>query len=411
CCRCCWGGCCPPPPPPLAWVAGCWSCWRGRGGRVTGACPGSRTACLSCLPPSSSPAACTALPCLRCCPPWRPACWPAPPAPSSNGPGAGAGAGAGAGVGGSPGKQAAASNAGLVAAALVRGVLPLEAVGALMTRRVMPPLMVLLGGEQPRVQAACCEVLLDVLLLYRDTPQLACTVFDGLLQQGPPPLRLAVLAAGQRLAAAVSPQAVRSAPAAAQLEWLLQVGADGMVEALGMRFASQCCMDESSMCIGLCSSPGLLPALMAAAACPDWVQTSPPPRASVPFAVCQAQAAHLVHQYSHPEPSSGPPSSPSSSTLEQQRALAAQLVHILATVHSYEVRLPRLQTRLLAASEALSRGGKGLLGSGMHTPVPTPLGAMLASPEPTSAQPAARNEDSSALSSRQRVDILDADDS
>ncbi|GFH17313.1 hypothetical protein HaLaN_13921, partial [Haematococcus lacustris] len=102
----------------------------------------------------------------------------------------------------------------------------------------------------------------------------ACTVFDGLLQQGPPPLRLAVLAAGQRLAAAVSPQAVRSAPAAAQLEWLLQV--------------------------------------------------------------CQAQAAHLVHQYSHPEPSSGPPSSPSSPTLEQQRALAAQLVHILATVHSYE---------------------------------------------------------------------------
>ncbi|KAJ9510838.1 hypothetical protein QJQ45_027752, partial [Haematococcus lacustris] len=266
----------------------------------------------------------------------------APPAPSSNGPGAGAGAGAGAGVGGSPGKQAAASNAGLVAAALVRGVLPLEAVGALMTRRVMPPLMVLLGGEQPRVQAACCEVLLDVLLLYRDTPQLACTVFDGLLQQGPPPLRLAVLAAGQRLAAAVSPQAVRSAPAAAQLEWLLQVGADGMV--------------------------------------------------------CQAQAAHLVHQYSHPESSSGPPSSPP--TLEQQRALAAQLVHILATVHSYEVRLPRLQTRLLAASEALSRGGKGLLGPGMHTPVPTPLGAMLASPEPTSAQPAARNEDSSALSSR-----------
>jgi len=49
-------------------------------------------------------------------------------------------------------------------------------------------------------------------------------VYDGLLEQAPHEVQCAVLHAGQQLAKVVAPKATRSPAAAAQLEWLLQVG-------------------------------------------------------------------------------------------------------------------------------------------------------------------------------------------
>ncbi|GAX73032.1 hypothetical protein CEUSTIGMA_g484.t1 [Chlamydomonas eustigma] len=183
----------------------------------------------------------------------------------------------------------------------------------MMKRQLMPLLMVLLSRGEPPVQGACVWALLDVLLRFGEDGKLVeqvTVVFDGLLESAPLDVAATVLNCGARLAAAVAPSASRSAASAGLLEWVLH-------------------------------------------AVQQLVQQLPAGNQSAAGGAAAAAAAGPA--FSSNQQQRGPVR-----TLDQQRALAAQLVQIVHVIYSHDVRLPRLQTHVLACIEGLQRH-KGLL--------------------------------------------------
>jgi hypothetical protein len=114
-------------------------------------------------------------------------------------------------------------------------------------------------------------------------------VFDGLLESAPLDVAATVLNCGARLAAAVAPSASRSAASAGLLEWVLHA-----VQQLIQQLPTQ------------------------------------------PAAAAAGPAGSSTQQQRGPV-----------RTLDQQRALAVQLVQIVQIIYSHDVRLPRLQTHVL----------------------------------------------------------------
>lgn len=147
--------------------------------------------------------------------------------------------------------------------ALVRGVLPAPNLTTpVVAKRIMSSLMVLLasqpppnnaatagavapgmpfatGGSMPAaaggypahhtpsvVPVAIAHTLVDIVIRFKDDSKLVEQVFvvwDGLLEGGVWEVQAAVLAASQKLAAVAAPLAIKSAAAATQVEWMLQV--------------------------------------------------------------------------------------------------------------------------------------------------------------------------------------------
>ncbi|GAX73025.1 hypothetical protein CEUSTIGMA_g477.t1 [Chlamydomonas eustigma] len=139
---------------------------------------------------------------------------------------------------------------------------------------------------------------------YMSYPYKVTVVFDGLLESATLDVAATVLNCGARLAAAVAPSASRSAASAGLLEWVLHA-----VQQLDQQLPA----GNQSAARGAVAGPA----------------------------------------FSNNQQQRGPVR-----TLDQQQALAVQLVQIVHIIYSHDVRLPRLQTNVLV-SGIKSRGSHG----------------------------------------------------
>ncbi|GIL56411.1 hypothetical protein Vafri_11775 [Volvox africanus] len=187
----------------------------------------------------------------------------------------------------------ASTHVGLCCAALARALVPVASL-ELASRRILPGLMALMSYGEPELQRACVSVLAELAQRFRD--------------QGP----------------RVSEQVL------AVYDSLLEQGSHAVkldVLAAGTSMAAA-------------AAPSAAVAA-AAAAQVEWLLT-----------VVQAVAARLTSSAASTAGSGGAVGAPS---LDQQRALAAQLLAALRAVAPYDLRLPRLQANLNAALDAIQR--------------------------------------------------------
>ena len=179
----------------------------------------------------------------------------------------------------------------------------------IMKRRLMPLLMLLMSRGDTIVQGACIWALLEVILRFSEDTKLVdqvTVVFDSMLNPstsaaigggGTDAVSATVLAAMNRLAASVAPSATRSAASANLIEWLLN-----SVHSLA----------SSRLGVTDPVTPTASPSPANAAALPSGVRS-----------------------------------------VDNQRLLAGQLMHIISSIHAHDTRLPRLHSLMVTCVEVL----------------------------------------------------------